>query len=118
MVKKKRKNLRLDIVLVSLFALSLSLFYFYGILPQLGLTGFATTATQVGNLTVGVQTFVACTWANADFNVTFGDSIDPGVNDRNASLNWAYPNASYSINQDLNNGTSYNVTIDSTTNVV
>ena len=106
-------------LIVSLLTLSLMIFLVYRLLPELSITGFATTASQIGNLTVGVQTLVACTWPNAVFNVTFGDNQDPGVSDVNATRNWDYnlswygqPNFVHTMNW-----TSYNVTVDSTTNV-
>ncbi len=116
--KKKSKSFSTEkLLIVGLLVLSFSFFVLYGFLPQLSVTGLATTATQVGNLTVGVQTFIACTWANNDFNISFGDNINPGTNDYNASHNFDYPNTSLGSAQDLNNGTSYNISIDSTTNV-
>ena len=63
--------------------------------------GFATTDSQLGNLSAGIQTYIACTWSNDALAVDFGGSLNPGDNDINATENYA-----------LVNGTGYNVTVD------
>ena len=75
---------------------------------RLPVTGFATS--QVGNLTVGVTTYVSCIWSNDALNVSFGSSLNPGSADNNATKNYAY-------NQPNTNGTNYNVSVDTITNV-
>jgi hypothetical protein len=64
-------------------------------------TGFATSDSQVGNLSASVQTYIACTWSNSALAVDFGPSLNPGENDIEATENDA-----------LVNGTGYNVTVD------
>lgn len=64
------------------------------------ISGYATTDSQVGNLSVGVETYMACTWSDDALNVSFGESLDPGTNDINATENYG-----------LVNGTKYNVTV-------
>jgi hypothetical protein len=85
--------------------LSVSYFYFGDSVGGFISTGFATTSSQVGNLSVGVETYMACTWSNDALNVSFGQNQDPGNNGTNATGN-------YNITVwDPNNGTTYNVTL-------
>lgn len=114
---KKKRVFNYNILIVLLLMFSLGFFYLYGLLPDLSITGYQT-ANQVGNLTVGVATLVACTWPNAVFNISFGDSQNPGTT-VNATRNFDNPNISFAgvPPKDLFNGTSYNVTIAATTNV-
>ena len=64
-------------------------------------------SSQIGNLSAGISTFISCTWSNAALDVSFGTTINPGVNDINATQNY---------NQ-IGNGTAYNVTVDVLSNV-
>ncbi len=74
--------------------------------PKLEMTGHAVTDSQLGNLTVAVQTSIACTWSDSTLNVSFGSSLDPGTVGGNATGNYnmSPPNPT--------NGTMYNVTVD------
>ena len=63
--------------------------------------GFATTDSQVGNLSASVQTYVACTWSDSSLDVDFGSLLNPGTDDINATDNYI-----------LSPGTGYNVTVD------
>jgi len=77
------------------------------------LTGY-TVSSQVGNLSATVATYIACTWSNAALNVTFNGTLNPGDTDKNASRNF------YEVFALDSNGprhTSYNVTIDTLSNV-
>ncbi len=114
---KNSKDVYHYVIISVLLFVSISLFYFY--LYGAEITGRATTATQVGNLTLGVQTLIACTWPSIVFNVSFGANLDPGTNDINATRNWNHPNSSFSgvPVQDIHNGTSYNITVDTLSNV-
>jgi len=78
------------------------IFYSVSYSKPLMITGFATTDSQLGNLSVGVQTYMACTWSVNTLNVSFGTSLSPGQNDTNATGNY----------DQAGNGTAYNVTVD------
>ncbi|MDP3741962.1 MAG: hypothetical protein Q8R15_01470 [Candidatus Micrarchaeota archaeon] len=94
-----------------LIVLVAGVFYFAGNNFRLsGITGLATTASQSGNFSAGVNTYVACTWSNAALNVSFGSSLDPGAN-VNATGNYNLTARS------VTNGTNYNVTVDTLSNV-
>ena len=69
------------------------------------ITTYATTDSQTGNLTVGVQTYMACTWSDVALNVSFGESLNPGTDDYNATENY---NCTIALN-----GSCYNVTVSS-----
>ncbi len=72
------------------------------------ITGFASS--QVGNLSATVSTYLACTWSNAALNITFNGTLNPGDTDQNATQN-------YNFSTPATNGSSYNVTVDSLSNV-
>ncbi len=61
------------------------------------ITGMATTASQVGNLSVSVATYVACTWTDDSLTVSFGTNLDPST----------VVNATKNYNITTNNGTNY-----------
>lgn len=109
MFEKRKLEEHNNLVLVfALLIVSLLLLYFTpSLLPEEGnaITGFA--ASQVGNLSVGVATYIACTWSNPALTVSFGSSLNPGTNDTNASNNYA----------GLFGATFYNVTVDTLSNV-
>ena len=81
-----------------------SILYSYSTLYT-GITGMATS--QVGNLTVGVTTYISCVWSDAALDVSFGTNLDPGTNDISATNN--------SVGDE--NNTLYNVTVDVFSNV-
>jgi hypothetical protein len=97
-------SMLLALGVVILFALALVIVALY---PQMGvgMTGFATA--QVGNLTASVATYISCTWSDEALAVSFGSNLNPGTNDINATNNYA----------GVGNGTSYNVTVDTLSNV-
>jgi len=64
------------------------------------LTGYAITDSQVGNLSAGVQTYMACVWSTPTLNIDFGNSLNPGASDINGTDNYA-----------MSPGTGYNVTV-------
>ncbi len=71
------------------------------------LTGHATS--QIGNLSAGVATYLSCVWSDAALSVSFGSNLNPGTLDINATGNYnvTYPG----------NGTMYNITVDTISNV-
>jgi hypothetical protein len=71
------------------------------------ITGYAITDAQVGNLSVGVQTYVACVWSDDTLSVSFGSELDPGQSDINATENYALGG----------DGTAYNVSSSLLSNV-
>jgi len=64
------------------------------------LTGHATSDSQVGNLSAGVQTYMACVWSSPTLNIDFGNSLNPGTSDINGTDNYI-----------MSPGTGYNVTV-------
>ena len=76
-----------------------------------GITGAASS--QISNLTATVQTFIACTWSNDALNVAFGITLNPGSTGYNGTLNY---NATLG-NGTVTNGTKYNATLDTLSNV-
>lgn len=100
-------------VIVVLLIVSLALIIYISVdkISDSKITGMATSDSQVGNLSVGVLTFLACTWGNDGLAVTFGTSLDPNTNNTNATRNYIF-NGSAVIN-----GTSYNATVDTLSNV-
>jgi hypothetical protein len=67
-------------------------------------SGFATSDSQLGNLSAGVQTFVTCTWSDSALDVSFGSNLNPGDSDLNATQNYILENGG-------ENGTGYNVSV-------
>ncbi len=90
------------LIVLAVVVLALGIYY-VSYSKQPSVTGFATSNSQLGNLSVGVQTYMACTWSAATLNVSFGTSLNPGTNDTNATANY---------NQ-AGEGSGYNVTVDS-----
>jgi hypothetical protein len=88
------------ILLLAFIALILAL-YLYVPAFKNEITGLATSS-QVGNLSLDITTYIACTWSDAALNVSFGTNLNPGRNDYNGTKNYDQPG----------NGTAYNVTID------
>lgn len=78
------------------------IFYSVSYSKPLMITGFVASDSQLGNLSVGVQTYMVCVWSSVTLNVSFGTSLNPGQNDTNATANY---------NQ-VGDGTGYNVTVD------
>lgn len=87
------------IVAISFIAVAFALVMFT--LSDSTMTGDATYDSHVGNLSASVQTYVACTWSADSLNVDFGNLLNPGTSDINATENYA-----------LSPGTGYNVTVD------
>lgn len=103
-IKKKRLYKHL-IILLFVMGFSLFLFKYYNVSPPLSITGMA--ASQIGNLSASVSTFISCTWSNQALQISFGNSLTPGINDINATQNYG----------GVGNGTLYNVTVDTLSNV-
>lgn len=82
-------------VLVLAVSLSITLIF-----NNNSLTGYATSDSQVGNLSASVQTYMACTWSDSTLNVDFGSLLNPGTSDIEATQN-----------DILAPGTGYNVTV-------
>lgn len=76
------------------------------LVAQLRTTGYA--ASQVGNLSAVVSTYLSCTWSNAALDVSFGSGLSPGANDIAATQNAAGGGGE----------TFYNVTVDTLSNVI
>lgn len=95
------------------FLLSLVAFAILGyvLFLPVDFTGYATTDAQTGNLTVGVQTYMACTWSNPAITVDFGSSLDPGTNDINASANNMGADTGYNITVSALSTASADITI-------
>lgn len=74
----------------------LAFFFFSGT----DLTGYATSDSQVGNLSAGVQTYMACVWSTPTLNIDFGTALNPGTNDINGTDNYV-----------MSPGTGYNVSV-------
>ena len=115
------QSIHWNYVIASLFfalaiVAALSAFYFSGAEQSIGPTGFATSASQVGNLSVGIATSVACTWSNVALNIAFGTSLDPGTNNYNATGNYNISSGNSNPSSG-NNLTMYNVTVSTLTNV-
>jgi len=91
-------------VLLIIFVLLIlvGFFYFGGFKKPDLTTGYATST--VGNLSVGIQTYIACSWSTAALNVSFGSNLDPGIS-INATGN----------NQSAGAGTKYNMTVSTLT---
>lgn len=83
--------------IVGVFVLSILAFFFFS---GSDLTGYATTDSQVGNLSAGVQTYMACVWSSNTLDIDFGNSLNPGTNDYNGTDNYL-----------LSPGTGYNVSV-------
>lgn len=116
MAEKREMTSHNDTILVfALLILSLLFLYFTpSMLPSLGsgaITGYATS--QVGNLSAGVATFIACTWSNPSLAVSFGSSLNPGNNDTNATQNYAGTSTAtfYNVTVDTLSNTNVNITI-------
>lgn len=95
------KDVSYMVVIVLLIAVAVGVYY-SGSNDQI--TGHATS--QLGNLSAGVQTFISCTWSDDALDVDFGSGLDQG-----STINATGNNASSGA------GTSYNVTVDTLTNV-
>lgn len=105
-IKNMKRERTVSFIFIIIAAIILfGLIYLLFQIPEIGITGYATTDFQLGNLTVGVQTYIACTWSSSTLNVSFGTSLDPGSTGVNASQN-------YIMDGSPNNGTGYNVTVD------
>ena len=87
------------------FVFVLVVFLYLDNIPSIPVTGYATS--QNGNLTATISTYISCTWTNAALNISFGLNLNPSDTDVNATQNFG----TYS------NGTSYNATVDTLTNV-
>ncbi len=99
---QKRDSI-IRVIIIILFAIFLIYFCLQGFEKKL--TGKDVSST-LGNLSAQVSSYVSCTWSDAALNVSFGTELNPGDSDVNATRN----------NDQPDNGTSYNVTIDEFTN--
>src|SRR3989338_7644886 len=104
-----RNNLVAVLAIFALVAVAL-LFVNWTIGPS-GITGLATSASQRGNFSATISTYVACTWSNAALDVSFGTSLDPSSTDINGTGNYEFTSGP------TTNGTMYNLTVDTLTNV-
>lgn len=95
-----KKEIPFIYVVIALSLLVIIFGSYYLLYSKGGMTGHATTSSQWGNLSVGVQTAMACTWSAATLNVSFGSALDPGTV-ANASANY--------FSED--NSSGYNVTV-------
>lgn len=93
-----RKSVTIAVFLLG--ALIIAGFVFLG--PFNDITGYATSDSQVGNLSASIQTYMACTWSDETLDVSFGSLLNPGTNDVNATQNYA----------GTDGGTLYNVSVD------
>ena len=94
-------------LVLAILVVFVSVFYITGDTGDT-ITGYATTDSQVGNLSATILTSVSCSWSEESLNVTFGDDLNPGDNDINATKNYNM----------TNNGTYYNVTVGALSNVM
>lgn len=95
-----KSNMYIFGIIVLLLGIAFTAFNFYDVKH----VGFATTDSQIGNLSASIQTYVACTWSDNSLDVDFGSSLDPSTNDINGT-----------DNDLLSPGTGYNVTVDTLT---
>lgn len=93
----ERKNLH---YLLGLLIVAVGMFVFGGV-ANFATTGYATSDSQVGNLSASIQTYMACTWSNPTLDADFGTMLNPGTDDINATENYALAGS----------GTGYNVTV-------
>jgi len=109
-----KKEILINDTIIAVFILIvtfISFFYYYTEHASSQISGAATS--QVGNLSANIQTYISCTWSSPALNVSFGATLNPGDTNVNATRNYneTSTNASY------DNATSYNVTVDTLSNV-
>ena len=108
-MKKRRHSgyiLVLFVIIVAIIA-----FTFYTS-PEISPTITGAASTSVGNLTVGIQTYVSCSISTDTANVSFGTNLDPGDSDVNATLNFVGDTSTYyNISASALNNLDANVTI-------
>lgn len=105
-MKRDREGNHLFYAITLLIVLVLAFgVYFVIYLNSQKITGYATSDSQLGNLSVGIQTYMACTWSNEALDVQFGSNLDPDAVNVNATGN-------YNLTGNPWNGTQYNVTVD------
>lgn len=92
------------VVVIVALLLIIGVSYYYDFQEGTPVTG--RVASQVGNLTASVNTYVSCTWSNDALQVGFGTGLAQGV-----AINATGNNLS------TGDGTMYNVSVDTLTNV-
>lgn len=92
------------VVVVVVLLLAVGVFFYYNFQEGTSVTG--RVASQIGNLTASVDTYISCTWSNAALQVGFGTGLAQG-----SAINATGNNIS------TGDGTMYNVSVDTLTNV-